>query len=148
MGKVARSVLAVVAGLAAGAVLIGALEAVGHHVYPPPAGVHGSDPEAFAAAIRAMPTGAFLFVLLAWVVGTFGGAWVAAKLATRAGAAHGYVVGAFFLLAGLTHLVMIPHPGWFVALSVLLLPAAAYLAGLASASTTRPSPPTTSAIGA
>lgn len=52
----------------AGFVVTG-LEALGHAVYPPPEGLDPGNREQIKAAVAAMPVGALLFVLLAWVAG-------------------------------------------------------------------------------
>jgi hypothetical protein len=127
MNPLLRSILAVLLGAVLAFVLVACVEAIGHVVYPLPADLDLSDSDSVNAAITAMPVGAFLFVLLAWVVGTFGGAVLASWLAGRAPIVHGLVIGGLLLAAGVANMLMLPHPGWFCVVAVLLVPSAAYV---------------------
>lgn len=122
-----RSLLAVVAGIGLAWAGIAFIESVGHGLYPPPEGIDPADREAFAAAVQEMPRAALVVVLLAWSVGTFCGAWLAARLAGR----HFYamLVGGVMMLGGVANLVAIPHPLWFSAVGTLVFLPAAHLGG-------------------
>ncbi len=120
-----RALLAVVAGIAAAALMIGLLESIGHTMYPPPEGLDPYvDPEGFAAAVDQMPTGALVVVLLSWAMGTFTGAWLAARIVGRA--FYGYLIGGVMLLGGVTNVISIPHPLWFSVVGILLFLPSAY----------------------
>jgi len=122
-----RSVLAVFIGLLVGFLIVAGGETLGHHVYPPPPGIDPSKPESIAAVMRQMPAAAFAPLLIAWAAGTFAGAWVAARIASRWKLGHGMIVGNMFLVATVAMLLMMPHPAWVwvVGISETLL--AAYL---------------------
>jgi hypothetical protein len=108
MNKVFRGILAVMLGSVAAFVTVGVLEVLGHMVFPPPPGLDMHD----STALKQLPTGALVTVLLAWGIGTFIGAWVAARLAPAAKIAFGLGIGVLFLLAGVSTMIMIPHPIW------------------------------------
>ena len=92
-----RALLAVIAGIAVSALTIGLLESIGHSMYPPPEGLDPyGDPEGFAVAVKQMPTGALAVVLLAWAMGTFIGAWLAARIVGRP--FYGLLVGGVMML--------------------------------------------------
>lgn len=103
---IGRSVLAVLVGAVA---LIAVVGAISSAIYPLPPGLDVQDHEAMRQHVDTVLIGAFLLVLAAWAIG---GSWVAARLATRARLAHGLVVGALFLLAGIMTMLTIPHPWW------------------------------------
>jgi len=124
-----RSVLAVLVGLVATFVVIGLLEMLGMLIYPPPAGLDFSKPEAVRAAMATIPTGALVCVLVAQAVGTFSGAWLAAFIARRSPITHALVVGGLALLAGIFNLLSIPHPIWFSVMSILTSLPVAFAAG-------------------
>jgi hypothetical protein len=124
---VGRSVLAVLAGLIAGSVLIAAIEGVSSLIYPLPSGLDPNDYDALRRYVDELPVGAFLFVLAAWAVGSFAGGWIAARLAGRAALAHGLIVGVFFLAAGLVNLLMIPHPVWMWVGGIAVLAGGGYV---------------------
>lgn len=136
----ARGVGATVAGVLVAGPTIAGVEWLGHRLYPPPAGLQANDLEALAAHVAAMPIGALLFVLLAWLLGVFIGGLVAASLAGRRHRLYAGVVVAVILLGAIANFAMIAHPAWFMALSVLALPLAGFAAAsLAAARATAPS---------
>ena len=104
------AILAVIAGILVGGMVVGAVEALGHRVYPVPADLDPSDPKALGEYIAQLPAGAFLFVLLAFAFGALGGSLVASLIGGRT---PGIIVGAVLCLFGFLNLVMIPHPVWF-----------------------------------
>jgi hypothetical protein len=133
---IGRSVLAVLGGAVVAVVLIAIVEAVSSAIYPLPPGLDIHDHEAMRQHIDTLPIGAFLLVLAAWAIGSFGGSWVAARLATRVRLVHGLVVGALFLLAGIMTMLTIPHPWWMWVGGILALGGCSYLgARLAAAQT-------------
>ncbi len=135
MPSTTRSVLAVVAGCLAAFFHIGAIEALSHIVYPLPTGLDPSRPETIVAYLKVIPAGALLMIGLAWAVGTFAGAWLAARLAPDAKWSHGMLIGAMFLLFTAGNLASYPHPAWFWALSLAtILPAAYFGSGLGARS--------------
>ena len=127
MKAIGRSVLAVLAGAFVAGLLIAAVEAVSSALFPLPPGLDIHDHEAMRQHIDTLPTGAFLMVLAAWAIGSFGGSWVAARLASRARLVHGMIVGALFLLAGVLNMLMIPHPWWMWAGGIVALVGCSYL---------------------
>jgi hypothetical protein len=129
MRAVIRSVLAVLAGSIVAGILIALVEMLGHQIYAPPPGIDPTDPESLRTAMESMPVGALVAVLIAWAIGTFAGSWLAARIAGRAGLAHGMGVGLLMLAAGVANMLMIPHPVWFWCLGVAVFPLAAWLGG-------------------
>jgi hypothetical protein len=122
-----RSILAVFLGIVLMNVTIFAFELAGHHVYPPPSGIHSSDPAAVHDVIAKMPTGVFLVVLLGWVVGTAAGAWLAATVSRRAQILHGLIVGGLVMAGAILIMLHIPHPAWLWVVSLASIPSAAYV---------------------
>lgn len=129
MIKLLRNVIAIVVGVAFGGAVNMALVMLGPSIVPPPAGVDASDAASLAASIHLFEPRHFLMPFLAHALGTFAGALSAYLIAASARAALAWVIGAVFLCGGIAASLMIPAPGWFIALDLLL----AYLpmAGLA-----------------
>jgi hypothetical protein len=121
-----RSILAVVLGMVLAFVGVLTIEMAGHLVYPPPAGLDLTNPDSLREAMGKMPTGAFLMLLFGWVVGSFAGAWLAARLAPRSRMLHGFIPGGLIIAASIANMVMIPHPAWFQAVSLVALLSATY----------------------
>jgi hypothetical protein len=135
MGKIWWGVLAVILGFVTFGVVVMIGAHVGHLFFPPPAGFDHHDPE----AVKALPMGTLVAVLVPWALGSFAGAWVAARLAPVAKLAFGLAIGLIGLLAAVAIMLMIPHPVWmWVAAVVELLPAAYLGAKLATRNAARP----------
>jgi MFS family permease len=123
-----RSIVAVVLGVVVAAMIALALETAGHQVFQPPQ-LDLNDWEAAKALVAQMPVWVLGVVLLAWACGSFGGGWVAARLAGRAPIVHALIVGAIQTLFGIATMLMIPHPPWFVVGALLCLLPPAYVGG-------------------
>jgi hypothetical protein len=124
-----RTGLAGLAGAFSAFVVVAVVEGIGHAIYAPATLPDMSDSEAVAAFVRAMPLGAFLFVLAAYVVATIVGGVVAAALARRHAMRLATIVGGLILLACIVNFVAIPHPAWFMAATLVGVPLAAWLTG-------------------
>lgn len=121
MHPVGRRVLATVAGLLVGMVVIGAVERIGHLVYPPPPGIDLHDRAALEKLIAEAPAGALLFVACAWLCGTLAGTALARTIEGPGRTIAAVLVGVLLLLAGIANLLMLPHPAWFVAVGLAAL---------------------------
>ena len=121
-----RAVGAILAGLAAAIVLIAAIDFVAHLVYAPAEPVDMNDPAAVARMVADMPVGAFALIVLGWGVGTFTGAFIAARMGRSA--AYGFVVGAVILAVTIANLTMIPHPSGMWVAGILTVVVTAFIA--------------------
>jgi len=123
-----RSIAGAFAGIVVAVILVSLVELLGHQVYPPPADIRTYDAEKMAAYVEALPLGAFLFVLAAWVIGAFGGSGVALMLAPSRRGTLAWVVTGFILVSAVMNLLFIPHPVWFGVATAFLLPAVGFAA--------------------
>jgi len=115
-----RNVLAVIAGAIAGsAVNMGTLSA-GMAAIPPPTGADMMTPEGIRAALPLLRPEHFATPLLAHALGTFAGAFLAAKLGATHKLALALGVGLLFLCGGIAAAFMIPAPAWFIVLDLLV----------------------------
>jgi len=113
-----KRLIGVVAGIVVGVLIVAAVEAVGHTVFPPPPGLNMHDPEQLKSLMAKLPIGALLLVVVGWALGPLGGGFVAAKVAGTLRAALS--VGVLLTLAGVWTMVEIPHPIWMWVLGVLI----------------------------
>ncbi|MFQ5547667.1 MAG: hypothetical protein ACE5FV_05210 [Woeseia sp.] len=132
-----RKIAAAALGIITAGLIVWIVEALGHAVYPVPPDLDMSAPEQFRDYIAALPPGAFLFVLAAWLLGTLGGGMLACFIAGEKPFVYATIVGAFILIATVVNLVMLPHPLWFSATAVLAIAVMTYLTGLAASSQAR-----------
>ena len=114
---VLRCVLAVVAGVVVGIIVISATHSLGHLVYPPPPNLDWNDREAVSAFMAAAPWTAYFMILLAYAAGPFCGGLTAAAIARRQRTLVALIVGYLFTLAGAMNLEIIPHAFWFAVVS-------------------------------
>ncbi|MCY7354781.1 MAG: hypothetical protein LH470_06840 [Lysobacter sp.] len=129
-----RTILGVIAALATMFVVIIAIEAIGHTLYPPPAGLNPMLADDMARIMSAMPSAAKAIVLVAWVVGAFTGGWVAAKIARQHPRIAAVIVAAMVVAGVIGMILQMPgHPLWMSGLGLLLpVPVALFAAKLAS----------------
>jgi hypothetical protein len=130
MRSALKSIAAVVAGFIAASIVMMIIETInGRVLYPELAkaaeGV--TDRESLRALFATAPLGSLLVVIGGWVLGGVIGGWTTARLAVRAKAAHGLVLGALLTFAGVANNLMLPPPLWFWIASLVVLMPAAYL---------------------
>lgn len=126
-----RTILGAAVGLVLAVATIMLVELAGHQVYPPPPGLDPMVTADMVQILQAMPLGAMLFVVAAWVIGAFDGGFVAALVAGKGGHPRAAaIVPALMVMAGVVAMVvqMPAHPTW-MAIAGLLLPIPAAVAG-------------------
>jgi hypothetical protein len=128
MHPMIRSALVLLGGVVAAVVVVGLMDALAGRLYALPPGTDPSDPESFRQAVATLPVQAFLILLTGWILAGGIGSYIAARLATHARATHGLIVAFFVLVATLGNLGTIPHPVWMWPASIILIPAAGWLA--------------------
>ena len=129
MWKVVRSILAVIAGFVAASAVMMALETVnGRFLYPELGKLAEgmTDREAIRALLANAPVGAFLVVLLGWVLGSLVGGFLAAWIGWNAPVPHALILGGLLTLAGFANNLMVPPPVWFWITSLVVFLPAAY----------------------
>lgn len=134
--KVLRGILAVVVGVVVASVVMMCVEfANGHYIYPElgRAAQGLADREAIRALMASAPVGAFLVVLVGWLLGSVAGGYVAAKITAVAPIRHALIVGVLLTLFGVVNNLMLPPPLWFwIAGLVVCLPSAYFGGKVAS----------------
>jgi hypothetical protein len=111
-----RGIGGVVVGIIAWIVIVQVGEFVVRGLYPPPPGYNQRNMEQAKRYVATLPTPAMVIVLVGQVVGTFVGAFAAAKIGRSRVPA--YVIGALLLVAGVVSTFVIPQPLWFVVLEL------------------------------
>ena len=119
MPSLLRTILAVIVGLVAGGLVNYGLVLVGAALVPPPEGVDVSNLESIRANIGSYSAIQLLPPFFAHALGTFVGALVATALHPRRSLGAAVFVGAWFLIGGISMIVMIPEtPAWFAVLDL------------------------------
>lgn len=125
----ARRVLSVLAGLLAGFFVVAVIEALSSRLHPWPADLDKSDLDAIRIHIASLPASAFALVWLAHAAGALAAGFVCVAISRAMWRVGPIVLGVLLLSAGVTNLVMIPHPWVFAIADVLVYIPAALLGG-------------------
>jgi hypothetical protein len=120
MNPILKNILAVIAGIIIGSIVNMALIMLSGAVIPPPAGVDPTDMESLKANMHMFEPRHYIFPFLAHAIGTFVGAFVAAKIASTHEMKLAYAVGVFFLIGGIANTFMLPAPSWFIVLDLMV----------------------------
>jgi len=115
MNPALRNILALVAGVVIGGIVNMAIVMVSATVIPPPAGANLTTAEGLKASIHQMEPKHFLMPFLAHALGTLVGAFIAAKIGASRHLLLALIVGGFFLVGGVSAVMMLPSPAWFTA---------------------------------
>jgi hypothetical protein len=124
-----QRILGVIAGVIMGMFFIYVIEAIGHSIFPIPEGIDFNDPKAVEAYISDAPTGALLFVILAYIIGSFLAGLFTRIISKRQGKYLPLVSGTILMAAGIMNVVMIPHPLWMTILAIVVFLPSAWLGG-------------------
>jgi uncharacterized membrane protein YqgA involved in biofilm formation len=108
-----RNILAIVTGLVIGSIVnMGLINASGH-VIPLPTGADVTTTEGLKASMHLFEPKHFLFPFLAHALGTLVGAATAAFIAASRQFELAMTIGVFFLVGGISMVMMVPAPAWF-----------------------------------
>ncbi|KAF1714406.1 hypothetical protein CSC74_15850 [Pseudoxanthomonas yeongjuensis] len=115
-----RTLLAIVAGLITAMLVIFGVEAAGMLLFPPPAGMP-LDTEADLARLVAMSSpAAKAWLVFGWALGSFVGAWVAARIGRQHRRIAASAVALFIVAGTVMNAMVIAHPLWMNLLGILL----------------------------
>jgi len=120
MNPILRNILAVVAGILIGGFVNGMIITYGAALYPPPEGVNPNDLESIKANLHLYSIAQLLVPFWAHGIGTFVGAFITALIAVSKRIGLALLIGAVFLLGGITMVVMVGGPVWFIILDLLV----------------------------
>lgn len=120
MNPILKNVLAVLAGGIIGSMVNMAIIMVSGSIIPPPGGADVTTSEGLKASMHLFQPKHFILPFLAHALGTFIGAFVAARIAATRKMTFAFVVGVFFLAGGIASTFMLPAPMWFSVLDVLV----------------------------
>lgn len=115
-----RNIFGVVAGFILGTVVNMAMVMISSSVIAPPPGADMTTVEGLEAAMPLLEAKHFVFPFLAHALGTLIAALVAAAIAVRHKMMIALGFGILFLCGGIAASMMIPAPGWFIALDLTL----------------------------
>lgn len=116
-----KNILAVFAGIAIGMIVNMSIVKIGSILIPLPQGVDPSDAESIANNINKYGPRHFIVPFFAHAFGTLAGAFTAVKMSTTKVLWFGLGIGAFFLIGGITMVILVDAaPLWFKISDLLL----------------------------
>lgn len=124
-----RNLIAAIAGVIAGIVVISFVQWLSHLLVPLPPGFDSADPEALARLVAEMPPLAFVLLELSYVAGALCSGFLAARLARTRPMALALIMGAVFTLFNIANQIQIPHPAWLAVLTTITFLPLAWLGG-------------------
>jgi len=120
MNPIFKNILAVLAGLVIGSIVNMGIVNIGSTVIPLPDGVDNTTMEGLKAGMLLFEPKHFIMPFLAHTLGTFVGAFIAAKFAATHKLKFALMIGVLFLLGGISAVFMLPSPIWFAVLDLSL----------------------------
>jgi len=120
MNSILRNVLAVIAGIIVGSIVNMGFIMLSSSIIPPPTGVNPADMESLKTSMHLFEPKHFLMPFLAHAIGTLVGAFVAGVIAVKHKLKISLAIGFFFLLGGITNIIMLPSPMWFTITDLVL----------------------------
>lgn len=120
MSPILKNIIAVIAGFLCGSLVNGGIIMVSGSVIPPPDGADVTTMEGLKASIHLFEPKHFLMPFLAHALGTFAGAFLAAKIAANHQIKFALGIGILFLAGGITNVMLLPSPIWFSVLDLTL----------------------------
>ena len=134
-----RTIAGILVGIVIAVALVFAIEAIVGLIVPAPPDFNMRDPEAMRVRVASLPAWVILLVGIGWIVGTGVGSWAAVRISRMRVRWPGLVVTAVIFLGTLYNVVTIPHPIWFVAISLIAIPLAGWLGAKGGAAAVTPS---------
>ncbi|WP_397608923.1 hypothetical protein [Silanimonas sp.] len=116
-----RLILAFLAGAVAMSLTVAGIQAIGHQLWPLPAGIDPNSHAQMATIVESMPVAAKAWVVLAYAIATAVAVLVATLIARPRWKGLGIALG--LLMVGLCaiNLSLLPHPLW-MAIATLAIP--------------------------
>jgi hypothetical protein len=129
-----RLLFALLVGVIVNGLIVFGVESASALLHPMPAGFDASNVAQMRAYLASggVPVTAMVMVVLAYLLGAFGGAFAATKLAPRRGLMPALVIGQISLVFVIINLITLPHPVWMMIASVLVPMPAAWAGGRAA----------------
>ena len=123
-----RNAAAIIAGIVIAFLTVMLVDMLNHTIYPPPAGLDFSNPEAIRPYLDTLPIVAFLLIMASSVVAAFVGTLVASYAGTIRPQNCAIIVGGMVFAATVANFIAIPHPMWLAIATLLGVVVSAWLA--------------------
>src|SRR5688572_15722228 len=121
----ARKILAIIAGVITGFIIVFIGDATVHAMDPPPMGLNYMDKNVMKDYVASIPMYILVIMCIFWLLSAFTGGLVAALIKRSEWRFCALVTGGILLAAAILNLALVPHPMWmWIVALVGYLPAA------------------------
>lgn len=124
-----NKILAVVAGIITGLIVVFLGEMVTHILFPPPPGIDFTNQEAVMKMISELPASAFIVLMAIWGISAFVGGLITGLIAKESWKTLSLITGGLLLVGAILNMFMVPHPIWVNVITVIMYLPLAYLGG-------------------
>jgi len=124
-----KRILSVIAGASAGILIVIAGDMATHFFFPIPEGIAHNDKEALREMLTLIPTSALIIMMAFWLLSSFIGAFVAAKINKQSWRSSAIITGSVLMTAAILNMLIIAHPIWMMITTILFYIPVAYLGG-------------------
>lgn len=119
MNRIIKNILAVIAGIVVGSFVNMGIIMISGSIIPPPEGADITTMEGLKSSMHLFQPKNFILPFLAHALGTFVGAFLAAKIAGNHKMIFAVVIGVVFLAGGIANVFLLPSPAWFTVLDLV-----------------------------
>lgn len=119
MNSKIRNILALITGIIIGSIVNMGIITISDAIIPPPEGADITTMEGLKASLHLFKPVNFIFPFLAHALGTLAGALLAAFIATKHKMKFALGIGLFFLIGGITNILLLPSPTWFTVVDLV-----------------------------
>ena len=118
MNPILKNILAVVSGIVVGGIVNMGIIMLSSSIILPPEGVDPSNMESLKSSMHLFEPKHFIAPFVAHALGTLVGAFITGLIAFNNKLKLALVIGLFFLLGGISSVLMLPSPTWFTVLDL------------------------------
>lgn len=115
-----NNTLIILASIFIGSIINMSIVLLGPNIIPPPDGADVTTMKGLKESMHLFQPKHFLFPFLAHALGTFNGALIAAKFSKFNNTRNALIVGAIFLIGGVTDVFSLPTPIWFALTDLII----------------------------
>lgn len=108
-----RIILAIIVGVISGGIFVGLFEYIGHQLFPTDL-QPGSTPEEIKTYLETAPIGALVSVVVAWFLGSLGGAIIGRLLDKSRSIVTVILICLLLMSMTILNFLVIPHPLWMM----------------------------------
>jgi hypothetical protein len=124
-----RKIAAVVLGTVLALAVRFGTQLLAHAMYPSQPGANLKTAEGAKLYFATVPMPALILILLGWAVAVLAGAWFATFISKERSLNCAWIVGLLVAIGTIVNFFDIPHPMWFIVLSLLSIPLMTWIGG-------------------